>query len=722
MTETDRLRLEREINRLRFELGEATRTLPHLRRMVADSADGLLLLDGDLAILEANPRAAALFGMGPTGFYGKPLWRWLADPQQARELEERLAALPPGDPLLLEVDLVGHEGGRTAVELLLRRLEGGTGSSACWTASLRDIGERRRLKTSEAMVALQDGLIRRLRDSEERYRLFVDQLGDGLALLDQGQHFRFANPAMSAILQREQADLDGCWLGDLVAPADRTAYDQLIGAVLAARPRRERLHCLTAAGGQRLLELEFRPRFDAEGVVLGSTLLARDVTDLTEARLELERLAFRDPLTGLPNQEDTLRFLRGWLAHHPGDPLAVLWLDLDGFGRVNHSFGRAAGDHLLQQVADHLRGWARSSDRLARFGGDEFLVLRPGADRVAAEAMAAELQASLVSVISLPPGDPLALRFCGGLSLHPDHGDSAEELLRHAATALSRAHDGGPGRVRVYDPAFTRRLREELDLESRLRRALADDALHLVYQPQVDREGRLIGNEALLRWHDESLGPVGPDRFVPVAERTGLIHSLGEWVLQQACRQQACWIQADLAPPPIAVNVSPLQFDTAGPSMTARVAAILDRHALDPLQLELEITETCILPITGLLKDLQGLAALGVRLAIDDFGTGFSSLTSLQRLPLHRLKIDRSFIAGLERRSPDRVLVRTALSMGRGLGLKTLAEGVETPGQRTILADMDCDAYQGYLFSRPLAVEAFTELLCRGGGLEPESP
>jgi len=720
MNDPERLRLEREIRRLRYELTEATRSLPHLRRMVADSADGLLLLDGGLGILEANGRAAALLGVNLSGLYGQPLRRWLADPDQARELEQGLTALASGEPLLMECDLLIGDGEARAVECLARRLEEAAGTGAVWTASLRDLDERRRLRRSEAVVATQGDLIRRLRQSEERYRQFVDQLGDGLALLDGGQRFRFANPTMHAILQLAPGALQGRSLRELVADDDRETYDQLMGAILAGRPRRERLQVLNAAGERRLLELEFRPRGGTGAGRAGSTMIARDVTELTLARRQLERLAFRDRLTGLANEEGILRWLRLRLTHHPDEPLAVLWLDLDAFGRINNTFGRAAGDRLLQDVAEHLRGSLQSNDWLGRVGGDEFLLLRPGARGADAEALVAALRASLWSALALPTGDRLALDFCAGVSLHPDHGKEAETLLRHAATALSRAQSAGSGRSQIYDPVFTVRLQQELNLESRLRRALESEGLWIAYQPQVDRTGRLIGHEALLRWHDASLGPVGPDRFIPLAERTGLIQSLGQWVLEHACRQQLAWLLAGLAPPPMAVNVSPLQFDASGPPMAERVAAVLSSTGLAASQLELEITESCILPVTGLSADLDALADLGVRLAIDDFGTGFSSLASLQRLPLHRLKIDRSFISHLETSAADRVLVGTALQLGKGLGLQTLAEGVETPEQRAILAGMDCDAYQGYLFSRPLDGAACTRLL-QSGGILPEA-
>lgn len=305
----------------------------------------------------------------------------------------------------------------------------------------------------------------------------------------------------------------------------------------------------------------------------------------------------------------------------------------------------------------------------------------------------------------------VSLGFSAGYSLAPFDGSQAESLLEAAATALSRARSIAPGTLLRYEPAFTTELRQEMVLENRLGRALREGGLRLVYQPQVDGAGRLVGAEALLRWQDPELGAVPPNRFVPLAERSGLILEIGRWVLEQALVQQRRWLDQGLNPPRLAVNISPRQFEGSSPSLAELVPLLLERLRLPPELLELEITETCILPAAGARPQMQALAAFGVHLSLDDFGTGFSSLQLLHRLALNKLKIDRSFVAGLETNEASRTIVSTALAMGRGLGLITLAEGVETEGQLQWLEQLGCDAYQGYLFSRPLEVEAFTALL-----------
>lgn len=344
-------------------------------------------------------------------------------------------------------------------------------------------------------------------------------------------------------------------------------------------------------------------------------------------------------------------------------------------------------------------------------GGDEFLLIRPGLSEHEAWAMVADLQRSLACGVPLPDGEGMGMGFCGGLSLYPDHGQDADTLLRQAATALGRAHDSGQGLVLFYEPAFTETLRSELGLEGRLRQALEAGQLRLVYQPQMGRDGRLIGLEALARWRDGSRGEVSPATFIPLAERTGMIQTLGRWALEEACAQQRRWQLSGLEPPPVAVNVSPRQLLAAPTAMSSLVSTALKRHQLDPGLLELEITESGILPITGVSDEIERLANLGVTLAIDDFGTGYSSLESLHRLPIHKLKIDQNFTANLLTSDSARLIVRAALTMARELGLQTLVEGVETGEQLSLLETMGCDGYQGYFFSRPLEVEACAVLL-----------
>lgn len=718
----DRQRLEREIRRLRHELQQAVHALPHLRQMVQFSGDLLILAGAGGRILEANGRLAEALGVPQHALYGERLQQWMPNPGQVRLLEERLAASADPVPLRMELDLQPLQGEPLALELeahpLLQQGEG----EPRWTLALRDIGVRRQLASSESARQVQASLLASLGTSEARYRALVSQLADGLGQIDSGTRLLFANPALHRILAVADGELQGRRLLEFLTPQARGAFEQIWGAVQAGQERRITLPLLAADGRAHQVEMTLQPPSPGETELDSAPavgLMLRDVTDLTRALDELTALAFHDPLTGLANLEGCRRGLEGRLAQAGGHPWLVLWLDLDGFRRINHSFGREVGDGLLQAVANALRAWAGPSDLLARLGGDEFVLVRellgPAEDSLAlgrqAEAVLGQLRAALSQ---LPVGQemaPMALGFSAGYCLAPLHGQQVEPLLQGAATALSRAREVAPGTALAYEPTFTTRLRREMELEARLHQAVGDGALRLVYQPQYDGSGGFLGAEALLRWDDPILGAVPPARFVALAERTNLIHPLGQWVLEEACRQLRAWLDAGLQVPRLAVNLSPRQFEFTLPPLVDQVIALLKRYRLPAGVLELEITETCILPVAGVTAAVQDLAALGVRLALDDFGTGYSSLSVLNRLPLHKLKIDRSFIQHLETSDSARTIVRTALAMGRGLGLETLAEGLETAGQLAVLEALGCDAYQGFWFSHPLEVEAFAALL-----------
>jgi diguanylate cyclase (GGDEF)-like protein/PAS domain S-box-containing protein len=725
----ERRRFEREIRRLRHELQEAVRALPHLRQMVQFSGDLLILVEATGHIVEANPRLAELLGLSQAELYGQPLQRWLPNPGQVQVLEARLAS-GAGAPLLrMELDLQPAQGESLALELeghqLLPEGPGGDRAPQRWTLSLRDLSERRRLESSEAARQVQDSLIASLRSSEARYRELVAQLADGLGQIDAATTLLFANPALHRILAVPEGELLGCRLLEFLPAAAAVSFEQDWEAVLAGQQRQCTLTMRAADGTLRQVELNLHPRTDGVRPSAGGPLvsvLLRDVTALNRALNELTDLAVHDPLTGLANAEASRRDLEARLACGSSAAVLVVWLDLDGFRRVNHTFGRPAGDALLQGVADRLRSRIGPTDLLARLGGDEFLLVRDLQGPVQApddlhgevETLLQELRTSLRQLQSGPDAMPMPLGFSAGYSLAPLHGSQAEELLRAAATALSRAREVAPGTSLAYEPRFTTRLQREMALELRLVQAFDNGSLRLVYQPQHDTQGRLIGAEALLRWDDPLHGHIPPARFVPLAERTGLIHPLGQWVLEQACRQLRVWCDAGLRPPRLAVNLSARQFELTVPPLADQVSALLARYALPPQLLELEITESCIVPMAGVPAQIQQLAALGVQVALDDFGTGYSSLAVLNRLAIQKLKIDRSFIEPLEASESARTIVRTALAMGRGLGLETLAEGVETAAQLEVLKGLGCGSYQGNWFSRPLEADAFAALLPHG--------
>ncbi len=441
---------------------------------------------------------------------------------------------------------------------------------------------------------------------------------------------------------------------------------------------------------------------------------AHDITDRKAADEQIKQLAFYDPLTHLPNR----RLLRERLKHsmnverRDGKTLALLMLDLDYFKAVNDSLGHLAGDELLQQVAVRITERLREVDIVARFGGDEFIVLLEDiAQPEDAARVADEIITCLAKPFCLTQCENIQIGASIGISLYPQHGDSLDTLMDHADAALYQAKDAGRGCFAYFSEELTLAARERIALEARLRHAIEQDELRVFYQPQVDiASGLIIGAEALVRWQDPIDGLVSPVRFIPIAEETGLIMGIGEWVLRETCRQGRQWLDAGLPPLTLAVNVSPHQFGRS--DICALVATVLAETHFPVEQLELEITES------GLMKNqdnataiLNGLHAQGVRLAIDDFGTGYSSLAYLKLFPLDILKIDKSFIDDIPFHQDDMEIAATIIAMGHILGFKVLAEGVETAEQLAFLQEKGCDMYQGYIKSRPIPAKEFTELL-----------
>jgi diguanylate cyclase (GGDEF)-like protein/PAS domain S-box-containing protein len=436
-----------------------------------------------------------------------------------------------------------------------------------------------------------------------------------------------------------------------------------------------------------------------------------DVTKRKSAEDELSWQAHHDALTGLPNRALFVQQLQGALDRRRADPadrghVAVLFVDLDDFKVVNDSLGHEAGDRLLGAVAERLHRVLRPEDVIARFGGDEFTVLLSNVtDERAAVRVVDRLTAALRAPISLD-GEQRYVTASVGLSLAGDEDPQA--LLRDADAAMYRAKAQGKGRHVVFDAAMRRAALERLELEAALRHAVERDELVLLYQPLVSLpEGRVKGTEALLRWDHPVHGRITPDRFIPLAEQTGLIVPIGAWVVHEACRQAVTW-PSDLT---VAVNVSPRQLGTI--DLIAVVADALAKTGLEPARLCLEITETALLSdVEGVTTALTALKRLGVRLAIDDFGVGHASLLQLRRLlPVDSLKIDKSFVDGIVHDAEDSAIVQGVVSLARSLGLEAVAEGVETAEQAALLDGMDCQSAQGFLFARPLTPEALDALL-----------
>ncbi len=437
--------------------------------------------------------------------------------------------------------------------------------------------------------------------------------------------------------------------------------------------------------------------------------------ELEEARRVGEHLAHHDSLTGLPNQRLFASRLRQLIAQARRYPrqLAVLFIDLDRFKPINESLGTAHGDRLLVAVAERLASTLRESDTVARRSGDEFTVILDGIARSQdAARVAQKIQSSLARPYVLDDRE-IVLDTSIGISLFPADGDDEETLVRHADVAMNRAKRQGGNSLQFFLPEMNASASERLELEQALRTAIEREELLVHYQPQIDLvTEEVCGMEALVRWPHPERGMIRPDQFIPMAEETGLIVPLGDWVLRTACRQNRTWRGEGLPEFPVAVNLSARQFQSAprAEHIAMHIERALSESGLAPDGLDLELTESTIMADADLaIETLERMRAIGVRISIDDFGTGHSSLSYLKRFPIHRLKIDKGFVQSLDQK--DEAITRAIIGMANNLDLRAVAEGVETREQLDFLRTLGCDEIQGYLIGRPTAADAAGEFL-----------
>ena len=452
---------------------------------------------------------------------------------------------------------------------------------------------------------------------------------------------------------------------------------------------------------------------DAQGKV---ALYEGTVEDITERKVAEERIqffAYYDALTELPNhtllQDRLVKALAG--ARRRKEKVALLFLDLDRFKLINDSLGHTAGDLLLQSVAKRINVWTREQDTVARLGGDEFLVVLNGIKEISDAAVAAERLMKAMTTEFVVQGHSLSVTCSLGISIFPDHGKDGEILIGNADAAMYCAKESGRNNFQFFTENMNAQAVEHLALEQNLRKALERKELFLAYQPQMDiATGGLIGLEALLRWQHPEMGLVPPDRFIRIAENSGLIVPIGEWVLRTACTQVRAWQDAGLLAVSVAVNVSPVQFRQEG--FCQLIRQVLRETRLAPHHLELELTESLLLSSTDtMISVLRQLRDMGVKLAIDDFGTGYSNLSYLKQFPVSKLKIDRSFVRNVVGNPDDAAIAATIISMAKNLRLKVIAEGVETEEQLSFLRAHQCDEIQGYYFSKPLPADELADKL-----------
>ena len=598
--------------------------------------------------------------------------------------------------------------GRYRVQYRVRRKDG----VEIWVlergAVVRDENNQRVLEGFIEDVTEQVISQRQLADAEMRYRSIFEDSVIGMFQTSIDGHYLAANRALARLYGYDSAPALMAGLSDI---ATRLYVDSSRRAEFERRIRDEgrvadfESEVFRCDGSRIWISENAHVVFSPDGEALYYEGTVEDVTAQHEYRQQLEYQATHDPLTGLPNrnllQDRLAQLLRS--AQRKGGHGTLAFVDLDNFKFVNDSLGHGAGDSLLVEVAARLKACLREADTVARYGGDEFvLILGDYEDMSDIFHILNRVQAAVAEPVTLE-GHDIRVNCSIGVSVFPDDGESLEVLLRHADAAMHHAKRQGKGQFQFFTESLNAAARERLALDSALRRAVDQEELYVVYQPKVDARGRAFGFEALVRWDSDEFGSVSPVRFVPLAEETGLIGRLTEFVLRAACREAAGWRAGGHPNLRVAVNISPSLFREN--DLAALVRAVLEESGLPPGNLELEITEGMLMgDVQRALAVLHELKAMGVYIAIDDFGTGYSSLAYLKRFPIDILKVDRSFVLECDAGSEATAITRAIISLAHSLNLRVVAEGVERQSQMAVLNALGCQEFQGYLFARPMPV------------------
>jgi diguanylate cyclase (GGDEF)-like protein/PAS domain S-box-containing protein len=556
---------------------------------------------------------------------------------------------------------------------------------------------------------------KRAEDDLKRTRTFLDTIVENVptAILMKSARdlsYAFINRAGEQLYGISRENIIGRTAADVFPRETAEGIAALDGALLQLRGQQvvEDHPVVTPGGDKRVVSSKRIPIFDADGEPEYLLAVIEDVTERARAQERIAFMAHHDPLTGLPNraafnEHFVKRIERATTAKAP---FAVLCIDLDRFKEVNDLFGHGIGDKLLCEVARRMQTVAEGLF-LARLGGDEFTLIVEGPQPETAEAIGHRLQTAVSEEFDIV-GQKLRIGLSVGIAIHPTDSTEAATLLANADAALYSAKADGRGAVRFYEAEMNQRLRERRALQRDLASALDNGELFLHYQPLARIDGEISGFETLVRWRHPTRGDVSPSVFIPIAEESGLIVTIGEWILREACREAASWSR----PLPIAVNLSPVQFRHG--DLPGFIHGVLLETGLNAKRLELEITEGVLInDFSRTIAILGRLKALGLRIAMDDFGTGYSSLSYLQSFPFDKIKIDRSFISNLDQNMQSAAIVRAVLALGRGLSLPVVAEGVETKSQLDFLAGENCGEVQGYLIGKPAPIAAYGDLVGR---------
>lgn len=684
----------RDLRQQRSAENELDKLLGELRATLESTADGILATDLHGAIRNFNRHFAELWSLPhalQTQRDDASVYAHMTHQvRDAQRYQQRLQEIAD-NPLLETTDVLVLKSGRVLERVT--RAQYSRGRPTGRVASFRDITQSLAAQSQLKLAA----------------RVFESSL-EAIFVTDPQFLILSVNPACENLLQRPQDKLLGKTAQELFSdPQNSDFLPELDGALQQHGLWRGQLYVQRPGQSSCAVQMSWVLLRDDAGVVTHSIGFFRDLTDERAAQQRIEELAYSDALTGLPNRlllsqraEFALR-----VAERSGSECGVFFIDLDRFKNINDSMGHPFGDRVLIEVAQRLSACLRDTDTLCRLGGDEFVVFLQQIDARGAEVLAQRILAALEQTLTLDDMQ-FSIGCSIGVALYPGDGKTLDALIQCADTAMYLVKSRGRGSFRFYQPQMNVNLLSHLKMDHAMRLAMEKGVFKLHYQPQISlADGSLQGTEALIRWTDDELGAVSPAVFIPLAEESGFIITIGTWVLHEAVRQAALW-QRQATPVTVSVNVSALQFQQ--PDFVATVAAALNGAALAPHLLELELTESILIQDANeTLSRLHALAQLGVALSIDDFGTGYSSLAYLKRFPISKLKIDRSFVIGLPDDEGDCAIVSATIAMARALKLKVVAEGVETAAQRDYLASVGCDAFQGFLCSAALPADEFAK-------------
>jgi len=681
-----------------------------LAAIVDSAADAIISKSLEGVITSWNKGAEQMFGYSAKEAVDRHI-TLIIPPDRRDEEATILERVKRGDHIEnFETVRFRKDGTQLYISLTVSPVKDGAGRIVGASKVARDITERKR------------GL-EALREAEEKYRAIFDESVVGI--------FQVAADGRPLRVNRAYAEIHG-----YDSPEQLLAEVSNVALQIFVDPRRmdELGHALDEVGAVRGTEVEVQRRDGTRRFVRANVRAVRDkdgnialregtVEDITDRKVAEERvqfLAYYDALTGLPNRSLLQDRLAKALAaaRRQENKLALLYLDLDRFKDINDSLGHSVGDLFLQEVAERLKTWAREQDTVARLGGDEFLIMLTHVKDAPDAAVAAERLMDAMTAEFVVQGHPLNIGCSIGISIFPEHGADADHLIKNADAAMYGAKENGRNNFRFFTKEMNAQVLERLTLENSLRLALDRKELFLMYQPQIEiATGRITGLEALLRWQHPELGLVPPDKFIRIAENSGQIIAIGEWVLRTACSQSRRWQDAGLSAVTVAVNVSAVQFRQEG--FCELIRRVLDETGLAPQCLELELTESLLLANADVtFSVIQELKAIGLSVAIDDFGTGYSSFNYLRQFRVSKIKIDRSFIKDVALNPDDAAITSAIISMAKSLKLKVIAEGVENEAQMSFLRTHQCDEIQGYYFSKPLTVDKIPDKL-RGDIPEP---